>query len=128
MQRSRAYADFGQWEPAIDDAQAAQTSFDQYENETDNEAKPRLVLGRARLALHETDGAITVLREALELFQLEGVRKGTADTRRLLARAYLATGRPDQAAVEYRAALSYYEDVGGPLAAQVAEALTGLGG
>lgn len=128
LQRLRAYADLADWDRVIAEAPAATDYFDRHENrnETDNRAKPRLVLGRALLALGDPAAAIVQLRTAVDHFDTDGARRHQADARYWLARAYSAAHQSADAEHQYRAALSYYSEIRHPRAHEIREILTAL--
>ncbi|MRH91655.1 hypothetical protein GFY24_30165 [Nocardia sp. SYP-A9097] len=123
LQQTRAKADSNRWDGLIEQARTVSIYFDQFDNETDNRAKIRMVLGRGMLAQGDPEGAADVFRAAAELFEAENARRHQADAERMRGNAFRATHRLADAASSYRIALDLYLGVGSPLAGDVAAAL-----
>jgi tetratricopeptide (TPR) repeat protein len=126
MQKARAYLPTHDWSDAEDAAVEAKEHFVRTD-EVDNQAKARVVLGRALLGAAQPERAAHELAEAVALFDQDGSRSTAADTRRRLAEAHIACGRTDAAVAVLRSALSYYVGVGNAAADDIRQQLRALG-
>ena len=122
LQDGRAQVAMEGWEGATANALAARHFFDQYPNETDNQAKIRLVLAQALVGQGRATEALPELRTAVELFEKDESWRSLAEARVLYADVLLAAG--EDPADQLRAALAYYEEVGSSLADAVRARLT----
>ncbi|MFI5783840.1 tetratricopeptide repeat protein [Nocardia sp. NPDC051570] len=129
LQQIRAYVDIGWWDRVVAEAPLAEGYFGRTDtDETDNLAKTALVVGRALLALGNTDAAILKFRAALASFETDGTRRHQADAHYRLGQAYTTAGQRDAAIREYHSALNYYGSIAHPRAKEIAQILDNLDG
>lgn len=119
LQQARARVALQEWGMAESDAAAAREYFDARERELDNRGKCRLASGRAALGAGNAARAVTVLNEALALFERDNSRPLQAETHCLLGQAWNALGQRADAVRSYHEALAYYDSVGNPRADDV---------
>ncbi|MFE3444051.1 NB-ARC domain-containing protein [Nocardia sp. NPDC059180] len=128
LQRNRARADDGRWAGMDDDIRPALDYFKRQDNETDNVAKTRLVLGRALLASADAAGAEAEFAAAAEFFEQERATRGQAGALFWRAKALDAAHRRAEALSILDLAEELYRDLGDSRAREVAAFRAGLSG
>lgn len=113
------------WEKAAVTAADALRYFESGD-ESDNEAKCLLVLGKAAYALGETAEAVRRFEGAADLFGRDNARRAQADALRWLGDALVAAGRAHEAALAYRRAQEIFVSLGDSAADLVADRLGAL--
>lgn len=120
LQRNRARADVGSWDGIVDDIRPALDYFLQQNNETDNVAKTRLVLGRALLAEGNAACAEVEFGTAAAYFGQERATREQAGAELWRAKALAAAHRRAEALTSLDLAQSRYQELGDSRATEVA--------
>ncbi|TLF92479.1 hypothetical protein FEK35_30350 [Nocardia cyriacigeorgica] len=126
LQRNRARADAGRLEGMVDDIRPALNYFEEQDNETDNVAKARLVLGRALLEQGDAAGAEAEFATAARHFEQERATREQAGAEFWRAKALEAARRREEALTSLDLAESLYLELGDRRADEVAAFRDGL--
>lgn len=126
LQTARSAVARQEWLRAADEIGSAARFFDSQDDETDNQAKCRVVLGQAQLGLGDAALAASTLGDAVDLFGRESALRSEAEARVLFAKALAAADDSDRAVEEYQRALTYLDQVGNPAVDEVRQALSAL--